>query len=84
MIFLYFCTLIFKGMKLNKKQYDYDFHTVPALASCETLITPLDITHYFSTLYDFITKLHLQVIPTVAAVFYFVINNLTNNYLTKK
>ena len=32
---LYFCTLIFKGMNLNKKQYDYDFHTVPALAFCD-------------------------------------------------
>ena len=27
-------------MILTKKQYDYDFHNVPALASCETLITP--------------------------------------------
>ena len=72
---LYFCTLIFKGMKFNRKQYDYDFHTVPALASCDSLITPpLDITRYFSILYDFITKLHLQVIPTVAAVFPYVIS----------
>ena len=29
----------FKGMKLLKKQYDYDFHIVPALASCDSLIT---------------------------------------------
>ena len=27
-------------MKFNKKQYDYDFHVVPALASCDSLITP--------------------------------------------
>ena len=71
---LYFCTLIFKGMKFNRKQYDYDFHTVPALASCDSLITPpLNITHYISVLYNFITNLRLQVIPTIAAVFPFVI-----------
>ena len=27
-------------MKFNRKQYDYDFHTVPALAFCGSLITP--------------------------------------------
>ena len=71
---LYFCTLIFKGMKFNRKQYDYDFHTVPALASCDSLITPpLNIIHYISVLYNFITNLRLQVIPTIAAVFPFVI-----------
>ena len=27
-------------MILTKKQYDYDFHNVPALAFCDSLITP--------------------------------------------